>query len=76
MSKVEFKPCPFCGKINTLMTASAAEMDGDLNVEWVHCDSYTVVCDASTNGLGGCGATCGYQESITKAIEAWNTRLI
>lgn len=30
--------------------------------------------DASTGKHGGCGATCGFQETEEEAVEAWNKR--
>ncbi|MBP0975397.1 MAG: Lar family restriction alleviation protein [Oscillospiraceae bacterium] len=62
----ELKPCPFCGETRYL----CAMRDGGTS----DYAQYTVVCDACA---GGCGAMCGYQDSLKEAKEAkeaWNRR--
>lgn len=60
---IDLKPCPFCGKSDYLVVLAEG-----------HCDNrqYQIVCDAS--GEGGCGASCGWQDSLKEAKEAWNRR--
>ena len=62
----ELKPCPFCGGTNIVMCREPNFWEGHINGY-----QYQVVCDAS---CGGCGSSCGYEESITEAREAWNRR--
>ena len=64
------KPCPFCGGTKTLRIVSSHEDEEYFDST----ECFTVSCDASSNGPGGCGAACGYQRSKEKAVEAWNTR--
>lgn len=60
--------CPFCGS----QTAHRIETSDGLQfqIEYLF---YTVVCDGSPKS-GGCGATCGFQETEEEAVEAWNKR--
>jgi hypothetical protein len=61
--------CPFCGSL----TAPHIETNHGLGHDDGDYMVYTVVCDASPK-LGGCGGTCGFQETEEEAIEAWNKR--
>lgn len=56
------KACPFCGQSRYVCTL--AEGDRDTR-------QYTVVCDAVA---GGCGASCGWQDTLVEAKAAWNQR--
>lgn len=69
MSK-ELKPCPFCNNAAApeIITADELCVGGMTDP-----DQRTVVCSALN---GGCGATCGYQDSDEEATEAWNRRTI
>ena len=79
----ELKPCPFCGKVDTLEFATRRELEDcpdfdDCEAETCgrgFCDVYDnwdcIVCSVSK---GGCGASGGYDECPAKAIEKWNTR--
>lgn len=64
----ELKPCPFCGKTDTLKALSESVIQEKAPTS---CDSFAVVCDAQ---CGGCGATGGYARFKDKAIEQWNKR--
>ena len=69
------KPCSFCGKSDTLQVISGSEFNGDEENFYPHSDSYAVVCDAShPSGLGGCGASGGFNETKDEAIAVWNNR--
>jgi len=82
-----FKPCPFCGKTGTAEITTAQDLEECKNFEDSgKCPAYeffeadedrcpykTIVCNFSK---GGCGATCGYHESVEKAIKAWNSRAV
>lgn len=59
----ELKPCPFCGQKKYLCVIAEGYKDDR---------QYQVVCDAS--GDGGCGASCGWQDTMKDANEAWNRR--
>jgi len=62
--------CPFCGSL----TAPHVTNNVDVGYsEYIEHWAYTVVCDASPK-LGGCGATCGFQDTAEEAIKAWNRR--
>ena len=72
MSEIKLKPCPFCGKTNTLMITSCAEIEECKNFEECSLDGYKIICcDVST---GGCGACSGYATDEALAIEKWNRR--
>ena len=64
----ELKPCPFCGKKDTLIITYDFSN---------HKTSRQVVCDWNR---GGCGGSSGWRECCDdndrtkEAIEAWNTR--
>lgn len=64
----ELKPCPFCGRNNGLLISSIHHRLDDIVY-----DQWSVFCDAS-GGKTGCGAMCGYHDTKTQAIEAWNRR--
>lgn len=72
------KPCPFCGKTNTLVVTSSAELNSEDEEEfnaWPHSDSFAVMCDASRpNGPGGCGGMGGFFPAAEEAMAAWNKR--
>lgn len=58
MSNKELKPCPFCGKKDS--------------VQWDdHNGIYYILCNAMK---GGCGSTSGGYENKCETIELWNTR--
>ena len=57
----ELKPCPFCGQQKYLCVLKDMRQ-------------YQIVCDAS--GDGGCGASCGGQDTIAEAKAAWNRRAL
>ena len=69
----ELKPCPFCGN----STAVSLIDESDMN-----CTNYVVVCSVveltnypQDDWKCGCGATGGYAQSQTKAVEQWNRRM-
>lgn len=64
----ELIQCPFCGSQTARRMETSDAMQ--FHVEYFF---YTVVCDASPKH-GGCGATCGFQETEDEAVEAWNRR--
>ena len=68
------RPCPFCGKAETLDVITGQEFMDDEQEFWPHSDSYAVVCDAATGGKGGCGAMGGFADTEQSAIAKWNTR--
>lgn len=65
----ELQKCPFCGKsVATIWTMSEAhQLKYDEDRE-----RYTVVCSWDN---GGCGATCGFHDSVHRAVSRWNTRV-
>jgi len=68
----ELKPCPFCGKKDTLELTSCVELEECANFE--SCDVDPFVCVVCSSNKGGCGATGGYSDSEQGAFEKWNRR--
>lgn len=73
----ELKPCPHCGKTESLRVGTDADFDDvdeDTVTGW-----YQVCCSAyqdysSGRNDGGCGAASGYAPTREEAIEKWNRR--
>lgn len=63
--KKNLKPCPFCGKTETVAVYSAEEIDNSDS------EYYAVCCDYHK---GGCGAVGGYRETQEQAVKIWNQR--
>lgn len=63
----ELKPCPFCGKRNTLKVVSAYEMN-----EYEFSKNDRAICCNFKDG--GCGAHSGYRGTIEACFENWNNR--
>ena len=61
----ELRACPFCGQQKYLCVLAEGEKDRR---------QYQIVCDAS--GDGGCGASCGWQDTLAEAKAAWNRRAL
>ena len=69
MNKIELKPCPFCGRSDTLSIHEVIRRLDDTDIK-----QYTVICNTSGDNAG-CGANCGYRHFAKQdAIEAWNKR--
>ena len=75
----DLKPCPFCGKLNTLKLTTAEELANegeDDPLPWQHSESWAVICDGSKPlGPGGCGATGGFASTQDEAVSVWNRRV-
>ena len=69
---MNLKPCPFCGKTEIVVFDAnvIAEIDRDSDL-WADDPTYAAVCDFNNKG---CGASGGYRETESEAIEAWNQR--
>lgn len=70
----ELKPCPFCGKTETLTVTHCIEAECCKHYEKCYESSrpwLAVVCDART---GGCGSGSGFAPTEKEAIEKWNAR--
>ena len=80
------KPCPFCGKTDTLEILSAKSCEECINFEdELICPAFEPYHDDMSDicpqkiivccfGKGGCGASSGYYTSEDEAIAAWNRR--
>lgn len=55
----DIKPCPFCGKSDTV------EIECDSEYIYVFCNTYN----------DGCGASSGYANTEEEALELWNKRV-
>ena len=55
----DIKPCPFCGKSDTV------EIECDSEHIYVFCNTYN----------DGCGASSGYCNTEEEALELWNKRV-
>ena len=67
----ELKSCPSCGGKKLIIT-NCIELEECNNFEECECNPcYTVCCDFNQ---GGCGASGGYYQTESEAIEAWNRR--
>lgn len=71
----ELLKCPFCGKTESLVVGTEAEIEEDQT----RSDYFTVCCSALrdyslSRNDGGCGAMCGYYSTREEAIEKWNRR--
>lgn len=74
-AELGLKPCPFCGKTETLEVITGQELMDEEQEFWRHADSFAVVCDASTpDGKGGCGGGGGFMPTEAEAVARWNTR--
>ena len=80
------KPCPFCGRVDTLSLETARSCEECKNYEdYEKCPNYepfdnetdkcpykTIVCCCNK---GGCGSSGGWAFTKEKAIEVWNRRV-
>ena len=74
MMGTKLLPCPFCGKIDTLIVGSDLELSCKEDYDdWseLNSETFAVACDFLK---GGCGATSGFRDSKEFAIHTWNTR--
>ena len=74
------KPCPFCGRDDTLIYSSVKENEECKQFEDESCPAYEdielcpykmIVCAC---GKGGCGASSGWKTTLEDAVMAWNRR--
>lgn len=64
----QLQKCPFCGR-SVASIWSQSERD-EYKVEP---ERYTVVCGWSQRG---CGANCGWHETVEEAVQRWNSRVV
>ena len=68
----DLKPCPFCGK-NVAEVYDTIDLWDDNGLDYDGVNKYTIICNFKRNG---CGATCGYHDTIDQAVSRWNTRVV
>lgn len=72
MSESLMKPCPCCGKQESVVIVRSSD---DENFDYSNDDCYAIICDASQpDGPGGCGCCGGYRLELDEAIAVWNRR--
>jgi hypothetical protein len=78
ISKIELKPCPFCGNktlkfavVNNSNDCGNHDTDACPCKDVEQCGFIYVVCVAQK---GGCGASSGYYDTPEEAVQAWNRR--
>ena len=64
--------CPFCGNDFSCIW-SEKDRATENGEEFCGVDKFTVVCDFFDNG---CGATCGWHDTVADAVGRWNTRVV
>jgi hypothetical protein len=64
----QLQRCPFCG-----MDVAEIYTQSERDEIPIDPERYTVVCAWSKNG---CGATCGFHESVSSAVSRWNARVV
>ena len=70
MNEIKLKPCPFCGRSDTLSINEVSQRLDDTDIK-----QYTVICNTSGDNAG-CGANCGYRHFTKQdAMNAWNKRV-
>lgn len=69
----QLQRCPFCGMDVADIVSQTEMMEERQEEPYEHAERYSVVCDFHKRG---CGATCGYHESVAEAVKRWNTRVI
>lgn len=60
--------CPFCGMSVAEIWKQSDAYEGKVDPE-----RYTIVCSFYE---GGCGATCGFHDTINDAVKRWNVRVV
>lgn len=69
----QLQRCPFCG----MDVAEIFTQSEQFGKEWgnmePYAERYTIVCSWNRNG---CGATCGFHDTIADAVSRWNTRVV
>ena len=67
------KECPFCGMDVAEMYSTKEDFEMSFGKEFDGVNKFTIVCNFNRNG---CGATCGYHDTIDEAVSRWNTRVV
>ena len=65
--------CPFCGMDVQELYSTKQDFEEAFGKEFDGVNRFTVVCDFNRNG---CGATCGYHDTVADAVGRWNTRVV
>lgn len=66
----QLQRCPFCGLDVAEVFTQSEQMETQLPEDR---ERYTIVCSWHKRG---CGATCGFHNSVAEAVSRWNTRVV
>lgn len=69
----QLQRCPFCGMDVAEMYSTKEDFEMSFGKEFDGVNKFTIVCNFNRNG---CGATCGYHDTIDEAVSRWNTRVV
>ena len=66
----QLQRCPFCGMDVAEIFTQSEQYERNPGA---YAERYTIVCAFNRNG---CGATCGFHDTIADAVSRWNTRVV
>ena len=65
--------CPFCGMEVAEVYSTKQYYEDYFVKEFNGVNKFTIICNFNRHG---CGANCGYHDSIADAVARWNTRVV
>ena len=69
----QLQRCPFCGMDVQELYSVKQDFEDSFGQQFNGVNKFTVVCDFTRKG---CGATCGYHDTVQQAVSRWNTRVV